>query len=506
MAPLDGREGRESLQGAAERESSFGTLPLLRHEREWGFLDFTWVNIGMAVATWAFLVGGATALFVGAAHGVLAIIVGTTIGAAVVAVGVCISAGKYGTEQYTLLRSVFGTAGSRLMVILLLAVFGIGWASVLSIMFGRAGTNIVNTILDTDLGPGGLSVTAFGLLAIAISWVVLWRGPVSINWLNRIVAPGLMVMCALMLILIFADVGWSGVADAKPVSPFGDDRVDFMIAVELSLSATLGWWPITGNVARLTRTPRAAMWPNMLGIGLAQIVATSVGLLAALALKDSDPTVWMVPLGGVAFGVLALAFIALANVTSMVAIFYGMAVAIRQGRGRLMRLSWGPMTALLFVPAIIAAFFPQVLYDNFTKFLAWTVLIFSPVSGVTLADFLVLRRRRIDHRALYDESRSGRYAFWGGWNPVAFGSVAIGALTYYLLLNPQTLAPQGPFDLLSASGPACVVGAVSYLILTKLFVERTGKGGYGEPEPAVVPSVSQPAAVTEDRGLGVGSG
>jgi NCS1 family nucleobase:cation symporter-1 len=434
----------------------------------------------MAVATWAFLVGGSTALFVGAKHGILAIIIGTLIGAVVVSIGICISSGKYGTEQYTLLRSVFGHTGSRLMLFLLLVVFGVGWASVLSIMFGRASTNILNVATGSNFSPNGLVVTAFGLLGIAISWLALWRGPVSINWLNRSVAPGLLGLSAVMLYLILYHQGWDQIVNAEPTSPTGDTRVDFMIAVELSLSATLGWWPITGNVARLTRSPRSALWPNMVGIGLAQIVATCVGLLAALALRDADPTVWMIPLGGLALGIFALVFIALANITSMVVIFYGMAIALRQGGGWWMRQPWGKMTALLFLPAAIAAFYPEVLYDNFSIFLSWTVLVFSPVSGVTLVDFLFLRKRRIDQRALYDISNDGKYAFWSGWNFVAFAAILMGGSVYFLLLNPQHLSPSSLFGVLGASGPACIVAGLSYAILTQIFVKPSGRGGYIE--------------------------
>lgn len=473
----------------AEEESAFGTLPLLKHERIWGFFDYSWANIGLAVATWAFLVGGSTALFVGAKHGILAIILGTSIGAAIVAVGVCISAGKYGSEQYTLLRSVFGRAGSRLMLILLLVVFGIGWASLLSIMFGRASTNIVNAATGSGFSSTGMVVSAFGLLGMVIAWIGLARGPAAFNMLNRFVAPGLLALSAIMLYLLFATLGWEQLSQAEPVSPTGHPGVDFMIAVELSLSATLGWWPITGNIARLTRSPRSAMWPNMVGIGFGQILVTCVGLLAALAMSDSDPTVWMIPLGGLVLGIIALVFIGLANITSMIAIFYGMAVALRQGGGLWTRLPWRRLTALLFIPSAIVTLFPQLLYDNFSQFLAWTVLVFSSVSGVTLVDFVFLRRRRLDQRALYDTSATGKYSFWSGWNYAAFAAIAVGALVYYALLDPQTLAPGALFSLVGASMPACITAGLCYVLLTRYVVKPRGLGGYDDvPDRRVIPS------------------
>ena len=103
-------------EGNPEREAAFSTLPVLREERIWGFGDFTWVNIGLAIATWAFLIGGSTALFVGAQAGIAAIIVGNVIAVPLMALATCVPSAKYGLEQYTSLGSVFGKNGTRLIV------------------------------------------------------------------------------------------------------------------------------------------------------------------------------------------------------------------------------------------------------------------------------------------------------------------------------------------------------------------------------------------------------
>lgn len=466
-----------------QKDAAFGTLPLLKDEREWGFGDFTWVNIGLAIATWAFLLGGTTALVVGFERGIAAIVIGNVIGVGIVALAACASTGKYGIEQYTLLRSVFGPGGVRIAVIVFLAVFGLGWASVLSIMFGRATTNVAGEIANRDFDPNGLMVSAFGLLAIGISWLILWKGPVTIKWLNRFVAPGLVVMSIVMVVLILGESSWSELRSAQPIEPFGDERLDFMIAVEFNLAAGLGWWPVVGNLSRLTRTPRAAVWPNMIGIGAAAMLGEIVGLMAALTLGSDDPTVWMLPLGGALLGIVALIFVAFANVTSIVSMFYGLALAIRQaGPPAIARVRWGLLSAALFVPVMVLVFFPATMYDNFFKFLVWTALGFAPLSGVTAVDYLILRRQRIDERSLY--TSEGRYHYWGGFNLAALAAVAVGALVYFLLLNPQSLAHRSPFEFVSASVPACLAGALVHLLLTKLVVQRAGKGGYERGEAA----------------------
>lgn len=479
MAETSARPAQQ--EGAPEQEAAFSTLPVLRGERIWGFGDFTWVNVGLAIATWAFLIGGSTALFVGAKAGIAAIIIGNVISVPLMALATCVPSAKYGLEQYTSLRSVFGKNGTRLIVFGFVALIEMGWAAVLAIMFGRATSNVANAAFGTNAVPNGAFVVGMALLAIAISWLVLVKGPVSIKWLNRIVAPGLALVTLVMLVLIFAERSWGELVSAKPIEPFGDRTLDFMIAIEFNLAAGFSWWPVMGSLARLTTTQRSSFWPNMLGLYAAAAVASIVGLLAALALGDSDPTVWMVPLGGVGLGALALVFIAFANVTSIVSIVYSTCLAIRQAGGKaLERVSWAALTGVFFLIPAVAVFFPSAIYDNFFKFLVYTSLGFAPLSGIYLVDFFLLRRRRLRLRDLYEPSSRSRYAFWGEFNPAAIVALVAGAIVYYVLLNPVTLEGLGAFEFVSASVPSFLAAGLVHYLLTKAVVQRLGKGGYGE--------------------------
>lgn len=471
---------RERTAGdAVDREAAFGNLPVLREERIWRFGDFTAVNVGLAIATWAFLIGGSTALFVGAKQGLAAIVIGNLVGVVLMALATCMASGKYGLEQYTGMRAIFGTNGIRLIVFGFVMLIEMGWAAVLAIMFGRGTVNVGNE-LGLSAGPNSLLVSVMGLVAIAAAWAVLARGPVSIKWVNRFVAPGLAVITIVMLALIFSERSWGDLLAAEPIEPFGDPALDFMIAVEFNIAAGLSWWPVMGSLARLTTTQRAALWPNLIGLFLAAAVAEAAGLFAALSLGSDDPTQWMIPLGGAALGILALVFIAAANLTSIVSIIYSTCLAIRQAGGAAIgRLRWEVLTAAFFVPPALAVFFPAAIYDNFFQFLVWTALGFAPLTGVCLADYFLLRRQRLRVRALYDHRPGSPYAYWGGINPAALAGVVAGAIVYLVLLNPRSLASTAPFEYLSASVPSVAAAGVVHWVLTKLVVQRAGRGGYG---------------------------
>lgn len=459
--------------------AAFGTLPVLKEERELGFWDHTWINVGLAVATWAFLIGGSTALVVGARDGLYAIIIGNVISVSIMAISVCLAPGKFGIEHYTLLRSIFGSLGVVLLVACLLVVFGIGWSSVLSIMFGRAISTVVNETAGTHIGDNDLPVTAFAVLSIFLAWLLLWKGPTAVKWLNRIVGPGKIILCFGLIFLIFGTKSWDEIANAPALSPFPDSRVNFMIAVEFNLAAGFGYWPVLGNIARFTRTPRAALWPNMLGVFAAAVMGELVGLFAALSLGSYDPTAWMIPLGGAIAGVIALLFIGVANITAMVSIFYGICLAMRQAGGKYFEsVPWGFLTGALFIPVAVISFFPGEIYDNFFIFVAWTAVAFAPLSGVALVDYLILRKGRIHAQSLFNDGRNSDYRFWGGVNPISFIALIGGAIVYWLLFNPQTLDAHGPFIWISASVPACIAAGLIHYVLTKAIALPAGRGGY----------------------------
>ncbi|UQS22901.1 cytosine permease [Amycolatopsis thermalba] len=464
---------------SAGTDATLNELPLLRRERLWGFWGYSSVNVGLSIATWAFLQGGAVALYVGAEAGIASIVVGYGISVLLVALAPCLPCAKYGIEQFTALRSVFGSGGARLLMITMSTLLAAAWAAVLAIMCGHALGNVAEQVFSADIDSSGIVVSLIALVAVLVSWLVLARGPVSVEWVNRIVAPGLVIVTTGMLVLIFTQTSWSELAAIPPLASSGDAHLDFVLAVELNIAGGFAWWPNVGNLARLTRTSRAAFWPNMVGLFFTSVLAAVVGAFAALALASEDPTMWMVPLGGAALGVLALAFVGFANITSVVAQGYSSLVALKGGGGRLLRrVPWALMAAGILAPAAVLVFFPAAVYDNYSRFVSWGAILVAPLCSVQVVDYFVLRHARLRVRDLYLPNRESCYGFWRGFNPAAFVAVAAGAVTYALLLNPVTYEPAGPFRYLTASLPAVVVSGVLHYVLTVLIVRRRARGGY----------------------------
>jgi nucleobase:cation symporter-1, NCS1 family len=471
-----GESETTDLTNRAVRESREGILPVLPEERTWQFFDYTLVAIGLAIATWVFLIGGTISQYTDLRDGALAIIAGNSVAVLLMALSTTIASQKYGVEQFTLLRSVFGSRGT-LFPLFFAEIVWIGWTVVLMSMLGNVGLNIVRAFTPVSASAAPWIVTGFALSGMLFCWFVLLHGVRAILALNRFVAPGLVIIMLLMIYSILTTFSIGDLLDIAPLSHEKGDWAGFVIAFEMSLGAGFGWWAFMGSLARLTRTRRAGFWPNIIGLNLFAAIGSIIGLAAGLTYGDADPTVWMIPLAGVTVGVLILLFIAFGNITATVSTDYVACLGMKQ-MNRFQRMPWKRVVTLFMVPCVILLMFPDLVYANFGSLLALTGTLMSPLAGIYLADFLILRRGYVDLREIYDQSPSSRYYFWRGINPAAVAAALAGVTTYFFLFNPLTFASAALFDIMSASLPAMLVAMAVHIGGTKLVVLPSGKGGY----------------------------
>ena len=65
----------------------------------------------------------------------------------------------------------------------------------------------------------------------------------------------------------------------------------------------------------------------MIGLAIMPVAVAPLSAASAYTVGSSDPTEWMIPLGGIWFGALALFFVILANLTSGAYAFYNTCLA-----------------------------------------------------------------------------------------------------------------------------------------------------------------------------------
>ncbi|GAB3270628.1 purine-cytosine permease family protein [Arthrobacter pigmenti] len=466
-----------------EHANTFGSLPLLKSERVWGGLDFGWVNVALAIATWAFLVGGSTAAFVGFQQGIAAMMIGNAVGLCFMVLASTVASQRYGVEQYTILRPVFGVAGVGILVFTVVLLTEMGWSSLLGIMVGRATSQVAGVATGAELSEYGPVVTLGALAAIAIAWFILSRGPVTIGRLNKYIGPGLLIITAVLMVLLIINTSWGQLMAAAPLEPFDDPQLNFMIAVEFNVAVGVSWYPVMGSLARMTNSPRAAIWPAYGGLLIATLLAQIVGMGAALTLGNSDPTVWMIPFGGPLLGAFILLFICFANITSMSSIVYSTVLALRQSSGRLLAgLHWKWLCAAFFVLPAVLAFFPQFMYERFVVFVTLSGAFLAAMCGAIIVDYFILRKQRIDLAELYAPGKDSAYHLPGGVNWAGLAAVAAGSGFYLWIYNPVTLDTEPAFNVVTASLPGAVIGGAVYWILALVLYKRRGAAGFAITE------------------------
>lgn len=460
----------------ANKESQFGLLPITKSGRFYSLWDNSCINIGLSVATWAFLIGASLALFVGFWPAVWGTLAGNMLSVLVMTMMPTLSSAKYGIDGYSGAVSFMGVKGKNLILVCV-GIFIIMWDIVLSTLFGRSVSNIAAAATGKETMSYPFTV-AMMLICMIFTFIVVWKGPIVIKKFNNIVAPLMIIVLVMLGIILTVKIGWGNIVEAKPLMPYESQWVNFLIAVELSFGAGLSWWPEMGGLSRICKTSRAAYWANLFGLVLAATVATAIGAAACLTIGSEDPTVWMLQLAGVGLGVMALLFIAVANITSCSTITYTMCLGLK-GLKIFQKRSWGAVVGGFCVIVVICIVCgADWIYDHFYIMLGVTCMFYVPLTAISAVDYLLLRKQNLSLRDLFNKTNTSKYWYWGGINWIAVVVFVADMLFYLVFFDPANLIYRKPFIYFTASVGAGVPCAIVYYLIMKFAVVKSGKGGY----------------------------
>jgi NCS1 family nucleobase:cation symporter-1 len=449
-------ERREQL---VRQESIFGRLPLLPQEREYGTFGAHNTCFAYAVATWCFMIGGYAANWVGAVQGIVCLIAGNLVGVFLTTMPLSFGCQRYGIEQIEYCKSSFGQRGSKIVLVLYI-INMLGWTGLILVMFGNGIRNITRAL---GYEAGGWVVGVGVGIGLGLTYLLVTRGVHLLNVSNAIIAPGLGSLTIFMFYMLIQKHGWQSILAASPLEPGPDPLINYFIVFEMGVASGFSWWGGIGFLARNTRTRRDAVYPEILQLGLAMSIVCCVSLFSALVVKTDDPTEWMVPLGGVVMGVLALVFVALANVTSSAVSLFATGLALRHVRA--LRLTpWWVIMIWLIVPCVPFVFWPNQLYDLGDTFLTYNGTIYAPLSGILFADFFFLRKQRLSLWSLFDDDPQAEYHYSHGFNWVALGCVILGMFVYLWMYNPLTAETHALFRFMPASMASFLVPGLVYWV------------------------------------------
>jgi NCS1 family nucleobase:cation symporter-1 len=458
--------------------STYGREPMLPHEREYKFWGAHGTCFAYSIATWCFLTGGIVANYVGAVQGMVCLIAGNLIGTLMVAASLSAGCHRYGLEQIDFCKPAFGQNGARIVLIFYLFNM-IGWSGLILVMFGNG---IVNIASAMDFHSPQWLVGAGVALGIWITYIITTRGVHLLSLFNNIITPGLIVIVGFMFYMLVTTYGWDEIVAAQPLDPLPVPWMNYAVAVELGIASGISWWGGIGFLARNTKSRRNAIYPEVIHFGLVNGAVCSIALVSGLVIGSDDPTRWMVPLGGVFMGVIALAFVAFANITSTAVSLFASGLALRHLPG-LHKRRWKQIIVLTCVPLVFFAVWPQELFDLGDTYLAYNGTMQAPVAGILLVDYFFLKRQYIHLRSIFESSPSGRYYYTKGYNFLALGGIVIGQIAYFCIYDPFTDEAAAAFRYLPATVAAFCLPALIYWAGMKFWLEERYQGRRAATEP-----------------------
>ncbi len=354
----------------------------------------------------------------------------------------------YGLPGQVAMRATLGFWGARLLSSPYRVVAATYWFAAQALT-GALGFQAVIEAMGggrPPLVPTALVLGAFHAALAAAGFDVM-------RWLLRVVLPVSLafsgVLVALFLTASSPDYAISRVLDSP------DQRLTwtgFATYVTVMCGASLTLVTNVADFCRYTPTRRDVRLGLAASALLAAVVTTSVGGYAAAATGETNPFVAVADLvRSEAVLVLILGAIVVQGIAANVTNVYTAGMSLVSSVPPLGRLR---ATLAVAVAAIALTLFP----DFVTEAQTWITHlgnVAAPLTGVVLADYLVLKRQRLDVDGLFDPQ--GPYRYLKGVNVAALLAVAGAVAVYYIL-------PQSWLKVAFGVG----VGAASYLALVRL--------------------------------------
>jgi nucleobase:cation symporter-1, NCS1 family len=350
---------------------------------------------------------------------------------------------RYGIPFPVLARASFGVRGAHVPAVAR-GLVACGWFGIQTWIGGAAIYRLASALAGRELGGADLPVLGINggeLVAFLAFWalqvVILWRGVESIKRLEAWAAPFLIVMGLALLGWAWVRADGFGPMLAAP-SQFvagGAKEGRFWAAFFPALTAMVGFWATLSlnipDFTRYARSQRDQILGQALGLPPFMILFSFIGVAVTSATVTifgepiADPIALLARLGRGPAVLLSLAALTVATLSTNIAanVVSPANAIVNLAPDRLSFRLGALVTAGLGI-----AIFPWKLIEStsgyiFTWLIGYSALL-GPIGGILIADYYLVRRRRLDLIDLY--RRHGRYRYRAGFNPAALAALAAG--------------------------------------------------------------------------------
>lgn len=372
---------------------------------------------------------------------------------------------RYGIPFPVFCRASFGTKGANVPA-LMRAFVACGWFGIQTWIGGAAIYKILGVFFPTLVATGaatflGITFAEFACFMFfwGINMFVVYKGIESIRLLLNIKAPLLIVLGLLLLGWAYKNAGGFGPILAQPSAfdPGQPKAGQFWSFFVPGLTGMIGFWATLSlnipDFSRYARSQRDQIVGQALGLPLTMALYAFIGVAVTSATtiiygktiwdpvdvltKFQNPVVLVVAMFALCLATLATNIAA--NVVSPANDFAHLAP--RKISFRIGGLITGIVGVLMMPWKLVADPSGYI----FTWLVGYSALL-GPIGGIMIADYFVIRQKRLNVSALYDAN--GEYRYMNGFSRVALLALLVailpnipGFLVTVKLINANAVPP-----------------------------------------------------------------
>ena len=445
------------------QETVTGTVPMMARDRQYSFWDLFLATSGFSIATWCYTQGAYVAQYLSFKQMLINIFCFNIVWISIECIPVFFAV-RYGIDLWVWLRSVLGKKGVAIFATVI-SMANFGWYAVDSQLFASSMINLLNGF-GVFLNPT-LWKPILGVLCVILGTIIALGGPDVIKWVNRFLVTALLIVGAIVVAICFTAVPISDMMKVQPdTSLYGSGLGRFMLSAEGNVAFAFSWSTQALVMPRLAKSERSGYWATSLAYGIVAPFFVAAGGVMALAMfvkagyYESDPTVMLASLAGPGFSLLSLLMVAFANIGTQGTGSYVNFMIVKSG---MPKVSYKLLVYLAAIYVSALTVWGWVM-DNFGSFISMAAQIQGPIIGMTVVDYLIVKRRKISLKSLYNIDGHHAYEFTNGFNLVGLGCMLIAFVTNILFVyNPLTAEIKSSvFMVLTGSGYTAVCGGLLY--------------------------------------------
>ena len=459
---------KQTATQAAEQETIFGIVPILRSERTYGFWDFFFVVSGFGIAVWCYAQGVYIASLSHFSGLVCSILGGNMLLISIICL-VMIPIVRYGIDSWVYMRAIYGHVGVKLVCIVIVLV-NFPWYAIGADIFSSSILSIFNTV-GVDIGGGGWR-RVFAFLCIILGALVAIAGPKVIAWSNKVLVPSLILVAILIVIAAVSSLSGADILNYEPdLSAFGSAREAYGWSLEGNIAFSVSWISCIGALPRLCKRESHAYTGAALSYGTMVPLMCFLGGLLGIAMWtrfgewSDDPAIIYAALVNPVLAIIGLILIAFSTIVVCGIGFYSFGIVLKS---ILPKTGFRLLIGVLFVyVGILVAWGGTA--SHLGPFMSIGGIIYAPVCGIIITDYFFVRKQRFSMRSVYRVDGANAYDYTGGFSVPAFIAFFIGVIVMLAIYNPITgTVHTDLFYFIGSTAWATVASGIAYYIVCKI--------------------------------------